>query len=135
MMRAERDRGSVMPMTAVLIVYLMIGAWALVSASQQWAVRRDVQGVAAAAARAGAQGDQLALRQGGVLNADAAVDRAQAIIATAGYTGTVTVNGQTVVVTVHAGIDYAFPSPGFPSAVNGTSSAVAVRGVTGGEGG
>ena len=135
MVRARRDRGSVMPMTAVLIVYLMVGAWALVSASQQWAVRRDVQGVAAAAARAGAQGDQLALRQGGVLDANAAVGRAQAIIATAGYTGTVSVDGQTVVVTVHTGIDYAFPSPGFPSAISATSSAVAVGGVTGEEGG
>lgn len=132
---AERDRGSVMPMTAVLIVYLMIGAWALISASQQWAARRDVAGVAAAAARAGAQGDQLALRQGGVLDAAEAVGRAQAIIATSGYTGTVTVEGQTVVVTVHAGVDYAFPSPGFPSALTATSSAVAVSGVTGEEGG
>ncbi|MGE0795442.1 MAG: pilus assembly protein TadG-related protein, partial [Acidimicrobiia bacterium] len=63
--RLDGDRGSVMPMTAVLIVFLMIGAWAVVSASQQWAVRRDAAGVAAAAARAGAQGDLSALRAGG----------------------------------------------------------------------
>lgn len=130
----ERDRGSVMPMTAVLIVFLMVGAWAFVSASQQWAVRRDAQGVAAAAARAGAQGDTLALRQGGLLDVDAAVGRAQMILTTAGYSGNVSVDGQTVTVTVNAGIDYAFPSPGFPGSVAATASAVAVGGVTGDEG-
>jgi Flp pilus assembly protein TadG len=124
-----------MPMTAVLIVFLMVGAWALVSASQQWAVRRDAQGVAAAAARAGAQGDQIALRQGGVLDATAAAGRAEAIISTAGYSGTVSVDSQSVTVTVNAGIDYAFPSPGFPSSVSATASAAAVGGVTGDEGG
>jgi Flp pilus assembly protein TadG len=131
----DRDRGSVMPMTAVLIVFLMVGAWALVSASQQWAVRRDAQGVAAAAARAGAQGDQTALRQGGVLDPTAATGRAQAIISTAGYSGTVSVDGQSVTVTINAGINYAFPSPGFPSSVSATASAAAVGGVTGDEGG
>jgi Flp pilus assembly protein TadG len=134
MVRTEdRDRGSVMPMTAVLIVFLMIGAWALISASQQWAVRRDAQGVAAAAARAGAQGDRTALRQGTAFDATAAVARAEEIIGTAGYSGSVSVEGETVVVTVHAGIDYAFPSPGFPSSVTATASAVAVSGVTGEE--
>ena len=108
--RLQGDRGSVMPMTAVLVVFLLVGVWALVSASQQWAARRDAQGVAAAAARA------------------------QTIIGSAGYTGTVTVDGQTVVVTVNAGIDYAFPSPGFPSGVSATASAVAVGGVTGADG-
>lgn len=131
----ERDRGSVMPMTAILIVFLMVGAWSLVSASQQWAARRDVQGVAAAAARAGAQGDLSALRRGGVLDANAAVQRAQAIIGASGYSGTVRVDGSTVTVSVSAGIDYAFPSPGFPGSVDATASAVAVGGVTGDEGG
>jgi Flp pilus assembly protein TadG len=130
----EQDRGSVMPMTAVLIVFLMVGAWALVSASQQWSVRRDASGVAAAAARAGAQGDGMALRQGGPLDPAAAIARAQAIIGTAGYSGTVAVDGARVVVTVNAGIDYAFPSPGFPGSVTASASAVAVGGVTGEEG-
>lgn len=131
----ERDRGSVMPMTAVLVVFLMVAAWALLSASEQWATRRDVQGVAAAAARAGAQGDQGALRRGGVLDPEAAADRAQAIINAAGYTGEVIVDGSTVTVIVNASIDYAFPSPGFPGNVNATASAVAVTGVTGQENG
>jgi len=122
-------------MTAILIVFLMIGAWALVSASQQWAVRRDAQGVAAAAARAGAQADPAALRHGIVLDADAAAQRAQAIIGAAGYSGTVSVDGVTVTVSVSAGIDYAFPSPGFPGTVDASATAVAVAGVTGDEGG
>lgn len=121
-------------MTAVLIVFLMIGAWAVVSASQQWAVRRDAAGVAAAAARAGAQGDLSALRAGGVLDPTAAAGRAQLIIDTAGYSGAVSVEGQAVTVTVNAGIDYAFPSPGFPASVTATASAVAVSGVDGQEG-
>ena len=130
----RRDRGSVMPMTCVLIAFLMMGAWSLVSASQQWAVRRDAQGVAAAAARSGAQGDGQALRRGAMLDADAAAARAHAIIGAAGYSGDVSVNGATVTVIVHAGVTYAFPSPGFPSSVNASASAAAVSGVTGDEG-
>jgi Flp pilus assembly protein TadG len=131
----ERDRGSIMPMATILVAFLMIGSWSLISASQQWAVRRDVQGVAASAARAGAQGDQQALRRGGVLDPDAAADRAQAIIAASGYAGVVSVDGDSVTVSVTAGIDYAFPAPGFPGTVDATASAVAVSGVTGEEGG
>jgi Flp pilus assembly protein TadG len=121
-------------MTAVLIVFLMVGAWALVSASQQWTVRRDAQGVAAAAARAAAQGDVTALRRGELLDSEGAALRAQAIIGAAGYSGSVSVDGSTVTVTISAGVDYAFPSPGFPATVDATASAVAVGGVTGGEG-
>lgn len=131
----ERDRGSVMPMATILVASLMIGSWSLISASQQWAARRDVQGVAASAARAGAQGDQQSLRRGGVLDPSAAVDRAQAIIAASGYSGVVSVDGGTVTVSVTARIDYAFPSPGFPGSVEATASAIAVSGVTGEEGG
>jgi hypothetical protein len=63
------------------------------------------------------------------------VDRAQAIIAASGYSGVVSVDGGTVTVSVTAGIDYAFPSPGFPGSVEATASAIAVSGVTGEEGG
>src|SRR6476660_8523922 len=103
-----------MPAATIFVVFLMFGAWALTSASQQWAARRDVYGVAAAAARAGAQGDPYALRTGGVVDPEAATDRAQSIIALAGYSGTVTVVGETVTVTVSTPVDYAFPTFGFP---------------------
>jgi Flp pilus assembly protein TadG len=130
-----RDRGSVMPMATILVVFLMIGAWSLISASQQWVARRDAYAVAASAARAGAQGDPTALRTGGVLDPDSAQSRAQAILATSGYSGSVAVDGAAVTVTVTAGVNYAFPSPGFPETVTGSSTAIARRGVDGTEGG
>ena len=129
------DRGSVMPMTVILIAFLMVGAWSLVSASQQWSARREAHAAAAAAARAGAQGDPHQLRAGLVIDPDAATGRAQAILAATGYTGIVTVDGLTVTVTVDVPVDYAFPSAGFPSSVSGSASAVVQRGVNGQEGG
>src|SRR3954451_16083775 len=95
-MRCRGDRGSVMPMATVLVVFLMFGAWALVSASQQWNARRDVHAVAAAAARAGAQSDPDTLRAGGFLDPGTAIQRAQAILAASGYSGTVSVDGAAV---------------------------------------
>ena len=132
---SNSDRGSVMPMTVILIAVLMVGAWSLVSASQQWSARREAHAAAAAAARAGAQGDPNQLRAGLVIDPDAATGRAQAILASTGYTGIVTVDGLTVTVTVDVPVDYAFPSAGFPSSVSGSASAVVQRGVNGQEGG
>jgi hypothetical protein len=124
-----------MPMATIFVVFLMVGAWALVSASQQWGARREAHAVAASAARAGAQGDSNVLRTGGVLDPDLATQRAQQILTASGYNGAVRIDGATVTVTVTAGVDYAFPSPGFPDAVTGTSTAIAQRGVNGQEGG
>jgi Flp pilus assembly protein TadG len=133
--RCRGEDGSVMPMATIFVIFLMIGAWALVSASQQWGARREAHAVAASAARAGAQGDPNVLRTGGVLDPDIANQRAQQILAASGYNGTVTIAGATVTVTVNTRVDYAFPSPGFPNAVTGTSTAIAQRGVNGQEGG
>lgn len=130
-----RDRGSVMPMTTVLVAFLMISAWSLISASQQWGARRDAYAAAAAAARAAAQADPASLRYGVIVDEVMATDRAQAVLAAAGYQGSVVVDGETVTVTVNAAVEYAFPSPGFPSEVTGTATAVARRGVNGDEGG
>jgi Flp pilus assembly protein TadG len=124
-----------MPMATIFVIFLMIGAWALVSASQQWGARREAHAVAASAARAGAQGDPNVLRTGGVLDPDIATERAQQILVASGFTGTVSIDGATVTVTVTAGVDYAFPAPAFPDAVTGSSTAIAQRGVTGLEGG
>ena len=129
------DEGSVMLMTVVIVLFLMIGGFALISASQQWAARRDAYAVAAAAARAGAQGDPLALRGGNILNEDAARTRALAVLAAAGRTGTVTIDGPTITVNVAVPVDYLFAAPGFPSTVKGSATATARRGVTGLEGG
>jgi Putative Flp pilus-assembly TadE/G-like len=133
--RCRGDEGSVMPMATIFVIFLMIGAWALVSASQQWGARREAHAVAASAARAGAQGDQNMLRTGGVLDPDTAAQRAQAILTASGYSGSVSVDGATVTVTVTATVEYAFPAPGFPGAVSGSSTAIAQRGVNGQEGG
>jgi Flp pilus assembly protein TadG len=134
--RRGDERGDVMTMTAILVVFLMLSAWALISASQQWAARRDVHAVAAAAARAAAQLDPASVRAGSVtIDPATATSRAQAIITAAGHTGTIDVDGRAVAVTVTGTVDYAFPSAGFPATVTGTASAVAVRGVTGDEGG
>jgi hypothetical protein len=133
--RCRGERGSVMPMATVLVVFLMVAAWALVSASQQWNTRRDVHAVAAAAARAGAQSDPDTLRAGGFLDPGAAIQRAQVILGESGYRGSVSVDGAAVTVAVTGSVDYAFPAPGFPDTVTGAASAIARRGVTGGEGG
>ena len=131
---SNSDRGSVMPMTVILIAFLMLGTWSLVSASQQWSARREAHAAAAAAARAGAQGDPDQFRAGLVIDPDAATGRAQAI-RRHGYAGTVTIDGLTVTVTVDVPVDYAFPSVGFPSSVSGSATAVVHRGVNGQEGG
>jgi hypothetical protein len=124
-----------MPAATIFVVFLMFGAWALTSASQQWATRRDVHGVAAAAARAAAQADPSSLRSGGIIETETATARAQTIIALAGYSGTVVIAGDAVIVTVTAPVEYAFPALGFPATVSGRSTAVVARAVTGAEGG
>lgn len=124
-----------MPMTAVFLIFLMTSFWALMSASDQWNTRRDVHGVAAAAARAGAQGDPDTFREGISIDPTQAANRARSVLAAAGYGGTVDVDGFTVTVVVTGSVDYAFPSPGFPTTVTGSASADLVRGITGNEGG
>lgn len=124
-----------MPMTTVLVAFVMIAAWSLISASEQWGARRDAYAAAAAAARSAAQADPEALRFGIVIDESRARERADAVLAAAGYAGSVVVDGESVTVTVNAPVEYAFPSPGFPSEVTGTATAVARRGVNGDEGG
>jgi Flp pilus assembly protein TadG len=132
----RRDRGDVMLMTTVFVVFLMFGAWALVSAGQQWGARRDAQASAAAAARAAAQVQASEVRGGSVaLDPAAATARAQAVLGASGYGGAVSVSGLTVTVVASRGIDYAFPAPGFDSSVSASATATATRGVQGDEGG
>jgi len=131
----ERDRGSIMPMTTIFVASLMLATWSLLSASQQWGARRDAYATAAAAARAGAQADPALLRQGVLVDPDAATERAQRVLAAAGMAGSVVVDGATVTVSVIAPVSYAFPAPGFPTEVTGSATAVARRGVNGDEGG
>lgn len=124
-----------MLMTTVFVIFLMIGALALVSAGQQWGARRDAQASAAAAARAAAQVQASEVRGGLALDPAAATARAQAVLGASGYAGSVAVDGLTVTVVASRGIDYAFPAPGFDSSVSASATATAARGVQGDEGG
>lgn len=134
--RLDGDRGETMLMTTVLIGFLMIAAWALISASQQWGVRRDVQAAASAASRAAVQVSQEEIRNGSVtIDPALASQRANAVLAASGYSGGVSVDGLSVTVTATGPVNYAFPSPGFPGSLSSSATSSAVRGVQGDEGG
>ncbi len=133
--RARGDHGDTMLMTVVLLTFLMVGAWALISGSQQWGARRDAQAVASAAARAGAQVSEVEVRGGLRIDSGLASQRANRVLSASGYTGSVSVNGAVVTVQATGAVNYAFPSPGFPSTLTASASSSAARGVQGDEGG
>ena len=134
-LRASGDDGDTMLMTVVLLAFLMVGAWALISGSQQWGARRDAQAVASAAARAGAQVSEVEVRGGLSIDSGLASQRANRVLSASGYTGSVSVNGAVVTVQATGAVDYAFPSPGFPATLTASASSSAARGVQGDEGG
>jgi hypothetical protein len=70
--------------------------------------------------------------RGGPVEVDAgeAAARANAVIAAAGYQGSVSVDGATVTVIVTGQVTYTFPAPGFADVVTGRATAVAADGVT-----
>lgn len=129
-----RDRGDTMLMTTILVTGLLLGAFALVSASQAWGHRRDVQATAQAAARAAVQVSPVEVRSGEVvIDPWLASQRAADVATAAGYSSSVAVAGDTVTVTVTGDVSYNFESPGFPSSMTATATATIQRGVlTGG---
>lgn len=130
-----RDRGDTMLMTVILVTFLMIGAFALVSAGQAWGARRDAQAAAQAAARAAVQITPDEVRGGDVaINPTLAAARANQVAAASGYSASVSVSGVEAVVTVTAGVSYSFPAPGFPSTLTATATATVQRGVLVGQG-
>ena len=130
----DAERGSIMLMAAIFIVALVTGSWALIGAGQALTARRDAYAAASAAARAAAQGSETLLRTGdSAIDPSRATADAQSVIAAAGFTGSVSINGRVVTVRVSAPVRYAFPSPGLPASVTGSASAVARRGVSGNE--
>lgn len=125
-----RDRGDTMLMTTILIGFLMLASFALISASQAWGARRDVQATAQAAARAAVQVDDTEVRGGSVsINPALAAQRAAQVTASSGYSVSVTVSGTTATATVTGSVDYAFPAPGFNSSMTATATADVQRGV------
>lgn len=128
--RAVRDRGDTMLMTTVLVAFLMIGAFALISASQAWGARRDVQATAQAAARAAVQVSPSEVRGGSVaIDPGLASARASEVAAASGYTVSVSVSGTSATATVTGSVDYAFGGPGFPGSMTATATAQVQRGV------
>lgn len=131
--RCRDDRGDTMVMTTILIGFLLISSWALVSGVEQWGARRDIQAAASAAARAGAQPSPDEVRNGSgsvLLDLDEVRQRANSVLAASGYTGDIQVIGTEVVVVVSGGVSYSFPAPGFPSSLPATGRAEAISGVT-----
>lgn len=131
--RGRGDDGSVMPMAVVMITFLIVAMFSLVSASQAWGERRDAQAVAAAAARAGAQPGPAEIVDGRIqLDPGAVIARAQTVLSASGVSGSVSVSGSRVTVTATAVVEYAFSAPGFPSTMTATANADAANGVGGG---
>ncbi|HWL44553.1 MAG TPA: pilus assembly protein TadG-related protein [Ilumatobacter sp.] len=127
---ATRDRGDTMLMTTIIVAALMIGAWALVSAGQQWGARRDAQAVAQAAARAAVQVSAVEVRGGQVvIDPVLAGQRAADVASASGYTSVLAISGTTVTVTVTGAVDYAYPAGGFPDELTASGTATVQRGV------
>lgn len=127
----DRDRGDTMLMTVILMPFLIAGVWALVSGVEAWGHRRDVQGAASAGARAAVQVDSSEVLVGRI-DASAAQRRVDRVLAASGFDGTVAVDGWSATVVVSGTVSYALPAPGFPGSMTASSSATALRGVTGG---
>jgi Flp pilus assembly protein TadG len=133
--RGAGDGGETMMMATVLISFLLLASWALISGSQQWGARRDIQAASSAAARAGAQVSELEVRGGDLaLDPRLVQQRVELVLAASGYSGTAEIidAGLTVRVTATGSVSYAFPAPGFPTSLTASGSSSAVSGVVSG---
>lgn len=104
MHRLARDqRGAVAPLVAVVLLGLLGVTALVVDGGVLFAARRDLQGLADAAARAGAMAlDLTALRSNDqvILDPSNAEQEAREYLRTAGFDGSATVHADTVAVTV-----------------------------------
>src|SRR5438045_3195067 len=100
--RRRRDRGSVLPFTAAVVVALVACAGLAVDGGRILAARRDAAAVAAAAARRGSQElTYTELADGrAAIDPDRATAVAQAFLTQAGASGSVVATPQQVSVTV-----------------------------------
>lgn len=124
------DHGSILPMALIFVGGLAVVVLTFIGAQEGWAVRRNAQMTAAAAARAGAQVEPLRWRADQAPTAGA-VARAEAVVASQGYQGSVHVAGGEVIVAVDASIQHTFPMPWLPTSVRAVASADLVRGIDG----
>ena len=126
----DDERGSVLPMALIFVAGLALVVLTFIGAQEGWSVRRNAQMTAAAAARAGAQVEPVAWRAAQDPQASA-VARAEAVLASQGYQGSVNVAGDEVIVAVDAAIRHTFPMPWLPTTVRAVASAELVRGIDG----
>lgn len=127
--RLRGELGNVSLLVVLLLPSLFIAAGLVLDGGRQIQTRREAQGHAAAAARAAVQLSPAEVRAG-ALDPNAAVARASAELGRVGASGSAGVAGQTVTVTVTAGVDYVL-LPGSGS-VTQRSSATPTVGVSGG---
>lgn len=126
--RCRGARGSVSVLVVVMIPALLIAAGLVLDGGRQLQARRAAQGAAQAAARAGIQGDDDEVLRG-ELDPDRVLGRAQAELGRRGASGTASIVGGAVVVTVDAAVDYLILPGG--ASVSETASAVPEEGITG----
>jgi hypothetical protein len=101
--RAPRESGAVAPLVAVMLLGLIALAALVVDGGVLFAARRDLQGMADGAARAGAMAvDEELLRETGAVRLDAAAARAAArlYLETAGFEGSARIDADMLSVTV-----------------------------------
>ena len=97
------DRGAVAPLVAMMLLGLLALAALVIDGGLLFAERRDLQGLADGAARAGAMAvDEDVLRETGAVRLDPAAAQAAAerYLETAGVEGTVRIDADTLSVTV-----------------------------------
>lgn len=133
-MTARGERGTVTVFVVSMTTALLLVAGLVFDGGRMIAARREADAVAAAAARAGAQGlDEAGLRQsdGAPLNASDVVRRVEGYLGRTDYSGGASVSGDTVTVEVHRTQTFAILSlAGLASSdITGTGSARAVRAV------
>lgn len=127
--RGRGERGSVSLLVVLLLPALFLAAGLVLDGGRQIQTRREAHGHAAGAARAAVQLSPHEVRAG-VLDPGAAIARAAAELGRVGASGSAGVSGQTVTVTVTAGVDYVLLPGG--GSVTQRSSATPTLGVSGG---
>ena len=103
MMRVSKESGAVVPLTAVMLLGLLAMAALVVDGGVLFAARRDLQGLADGAARAGAMAvDEERLRETGAVSLDPVTARTAAgrYLAAGGFQAEVQIDADTLSVTV-----------------------------------
>jgi regulator of protease activity HflC (stomatin/prohibitin superfamily) len=129
-MRVRDDSGQVTALTASVLVVFVVMFALVVGGAEVLRARSDAFGAAAGAARAGAQElEEAAVVQGTVeLDPEAAQAAAQSYLAARGATGSVSVSGTDVTVTVSDSL--AIPRLGEVIGVEATATVSAIKGDT-----